>query len=111
MKAWILLFLLAGCARDSTARLDAKLNSLVDRPSSDLVARLGTPDAIRRGEAAEYTYRILWAEYGGPHFLAPVGEGRVRVCEIVFATRAGRVSTWHYRGETCGWGDLPDLLP
>ncbi len=116
MKALVLLLLLAGCARDGTARLEAKLAPLVGRPTSELVSRLGFPDAIARRESLPggetiLTWRIVWPRHGGREFQPPATDGGARACDISFASRGGRVTGYRAVGEACGWGDLPDLLP
>ena len=93
MRALFLVLLLAGCARDSTVGLEAKLGALVGRPVTELAARM------------------VWPEGDGWFSRWGSGEARNLVCDITFTSRDGRVTGYRYAGEACGWGGLPGLLP
>lgn len=114
MRALFLLLLLAGCARDSTAALEAKLGALVGRPVTELASRMGHPRVVAQGESTggetALAYRILWPE-GEERIARFGGEVRNRACDIVFTSRDGRVTGYRYLGEACGWGGLPHVLP
>ena len=115
MRALFLLLLLAGCARDSTVGLEAKLGTLVGRPVGELAARMGAPRVVERNEAAGgetvMAWRIVWP--GGDGWFSRWGSGEARnlVCDITFTSRDGRVTGYRYAGEACGWGGLPGVLP
>ena len=115
VRGLFLLLLLAGCARDSLALLDAKLGALVGRPVTELSARMGNPRVLEQREIAGgetvLLYRYLWPEGEDRLMRFDSSEARNRVCDIVFTSRNGRVTGYRYAGEACGWGGLPDVLP
>lgn len=115
MRALFLVLLLAGCARDSTAALEAKLGALVGRPVGELAARMGIPRVVERAEVAGgetvMAWRFVWPEGDGRNSRWGSGEARNRLCDIVFTSRDGRVTGYRTTGEACGWGGLPDVLP
>ncbi len=115
MRAFFLVLLLAGCARDSTAALEAKLGGLVGRPVAELAARMGVPRVVERNEATGgetvLAWRIVWPEGDGRISRWASGEARNLVCDITFTSRDGRVTGYRYAGEACGWGGLPGVLP
>lgn len=115
MRTLFLLLLLAGCARDSTAALEAKLGALVGRPVTELAARMGTPHVVERGEAAGgetvMAWRVVWPEGDGRNSRWGSGMARNLLCDIVFTSRDGRVTGYRTTGEACGWAGLPYVLP
>ena len=115
MRLLIVLLLLAGCARDSTAALEAKLGALVGRPVTELAARMGSPRVVEQGEGAGgetlLSYRYIWPAGQDRLWRFPAGEVRNRACDIVFTSRDGRVTGYRHLGEACGWGGLPHILP
>ncbi len=115
MRALFLVLLLAGCVRDSTAVLEAKLGALVGRPVTELAARMGIPRVVEQAEVAGgetvLAWRYVWPEADWRVSRWAPGEARNRLCDIVFTSRGGRVTGYRYAGEACGWGGLPDVLP
>jgi hypothetical protein len=125
----ILLVLFAGCATE--ANLQARMNGLVGKSESDLVARLGAPqhvDVLQDGsrilvytqmettqQGAPYQAppaRLTGGIYGGnsgvmytpsASYSRPQGLASAEMvsCTIAFRILGDRIESWRSRGDNC----------
>jgi len=114
VRALLALLLLAGCARDSRPALEVRAGGMIGRPVAELVAWLGQPGTIERGEAGGGETALAWRyDWSGSGAGLAVGMELARnyVCKIVFTSRSGKVTGYRLDGAPCGWAGLPGPLP
>ena len=128
--ALVAMLLLAGCANEGRAALEARLGTLVGSSEAELVRRVGVPARVYDADARRFlVYVELWPDvayspwsgfgfgFGGRHggvgmaygFGSP---GLVdRYCEATFELAEGRVVAVGIRGSSCGWSGWPVIAP
>lgn len=106
MGLFLALVLLAGCAETGRSGFQARMGTLIGATEAELLARMGAPayDHTHDGQRT-LGFSEQWSEThmnpgGGP---ADRWREVTRRCEVGFAVAGGRVASFKWNGNGCGW--------